>query len=165
MKQSSVVALMLLLFAFTMVGNVKAQEAGSIELKVVAEQELVTVDADGERQVTRVPAAKVVPGDEVIYTVTYENVGEKAAGSVVITNPIPEHMQYKDKSASGTGTAITFSVDGGKAYDTPGNLKVLDENGEEVPAKSSDYTHVRWRLEDPLAAGSQGSVNFKAILN
>lgn len=164
MKRIEPVALALLLLAFVGVGVVRAQQERPIELTMVAEQEITVINAQGEKEVKRVPAARVVPGNEVVYTIFYRNVGEEMADNVVITNPVPEHMMYKDGSADGKGTSITFSVDGGKTYDVPANLKVRDAEGEERPAKATDYTHVRWTLNESLAPEAQGLVSFRAIL-
>jgi uncharacterized repeat protein (TIGR01451 family) len=164
MKRIETVALALLLLAFVGAGVVRAQEERSIELTMVAEQEVTVINEEGEEEVKRVPAARVVPGDEVIYTIYYRNLGEQTADNVVITNPVPEHMMYKDGSAGGEGTSITFSVDGGKIYDVPANLKVRDAEGKENPAKAADYTHIRWILNESLPPEAQGIVSFRAIL-
>ena len=164
MKRIISVTLSFLLLAFTASSIVYAQAKGSIELRMTAEQEIEVVNADGEKEMRRIEAAKVVPGDEVIYTIHYMNAGAEPADSVVITNPIPIHMMYKEGSASGEGTAITFSVDGGKTYDLPENLIILDSKGKERPATASDYTHVRWTLTGSLLPETGGNVSFRAIL-
>ena len=58
------------------------------------------------------PAAKVVPGDEVVWTIVANNVCTTPAGDVAITNPVPEHMRYVGSSAFGPGANIEFSLDG-----------------------------------------------------
>ena len=164
MKGVLPVALSFLLFVSIGTGSARAQAKGTIELRMTAEQEIEVINADGVKEVKRVEAARVVPGDEVIYTIHYMNVGGEAADSVVITNPVPEHMVYKNRSALGEGTTITFSVDGGTAYDLPENLTVLDDEGKERPAKASNYTHVRWTFVESLLPETAGYVAFRAIL-
>ena len=164
MKRIKHIALSFLLIVFMGTSAVQAQAKGSIELRMLAEQEIEVVNAEGVKEMKRIEAARVVPGDEVIYTIQYMNVGEEAADSVVITNPVPDHMMYKNGSASGENTAVTFSVDGGKTYESPENLKVLDSEGKERPAKASDYTHVRWILSASLLPETGGYVSFRAIL-
>ncbi len=164
MKRSMRVALSLLILTCAGTATVWAQDKGGIELKAVAEQEVEVINESGEKEVKRVPAAKVVPGDEVIYTIYYTNVGQDLAEKVVITNPVPEHMRYAGGSALGEGAVITFSVDDGKTYDVPKNLKVLDADGKERPAKASEYTHVRWTLQKLLSPGAKGHVGFRAKL-
>jgi hypothetical protein len=81
---------------------------------------------------------------------------------VVITNPVPEHMLYLDQSAAGTGTAIEFSVNGGKSYGTPDKLNVTDASGKSRKAVASDYTHIKWTVSKPVEPGGRGEVLFKA---
>lgn len=146
--------------------HVWAEEKGSIELKSVAEVEIVVKNDKGEKEVKKVDAAKakVVPGDIVTFTTYYTNIGKEPAAAVVVTNPIPEHMLYGDGTAEGKGSKIEFSVDGGKSYGPAQRLKVIDSKGKERAAGASDYSHIRWTLIKPLVAGGKGSVSFKALL-
>ena len=139
--------------------------AADIRLKAVAEVEVTVVNDKGETEVKRVPAAKVVPGTEVIYTITVSNLGDQPADSVVVTDPIPENTTYVDRSAFGAGTKITFSVDGGKSYDLAGKLKVKDAAGKLRAATASDYTHIRWVLNFTLKPKDVAPVWFKARLD
>jgi len=141
-----------------------SQEKGAVELKAVAEMEVEVVGDDGQKEIQRVPAAKVVPGDVVIYTITYTNNGQEAAENFVIVNPVPEHMIFIAESAEGDNTEITFSVDGGDNYDIPGNLTITDSKGKPIAASISDYTHIRWVLNEPVAPEATGIVYFKAQL-
>ena len=77
----------------------------------------------------------MIPGDEVRYTITFENDGPNRsdAGTVVITNPVPENTQYIADSAFGSGTTIQFSVDGGKTFHPANELTVV-RDGAKVPA-------------------------------
>jgi len=142
-----------------------AQQKGSIVLTSVSEVEVVKLNAEGKKEVKRVDAAKaaVVPGDTVIFTVSYANTDTRPADRVVVINPVPRHVTYLDRSAEGKGTTIEFSVDGGKTYAAPGKLTVTTA-GKQRPAIAADYTHIRWVLVKPLAPGGQGSVSFRATL-
>ena len=62
-------------------------------------QEVDVKAADGTMHNERVPAAKVVPGTEVIYVITYRNAGKQPATEVVITNPIPAELAYRPERA------------------------------------------------------------------
>jgi len=154
----------LLPFVLLCNGAAWAQQSGRVELTLVAEQERQVITDKGEKELKRVPAAKVVPGDEVIYSIHYVNKGKEAADSVVIDNPVPEHMLYTQGSAAGADTAITFSVDKGKTYHPPSKLTVTGADGKERPATAADYTHIRWTLQKPLVPGGKGLVSFRARL-
>ena len=139
--------------------------AADIRLKAVAEIEVTVVNDKGETELKRMPATKVIPGTEVIYTITVSNLGDQPADSVVVTDPIPENTTYVDRSAFGAGTKITFSVDGGNSYDLADKLKVKDAAGNLRAATASDYTHIRWVLNFTLKPKDVAPVWFKARLD
>ena len=140
-----------------------AQESGHLNVTTIVQKEEVTVDDSGERQTRLVDAATVIPGDEVIYTVTFENVSDEPAENVVITNPLPEEMVYVDGSAFGPGAEIQFSVDGTN-FAGARDL-VVTENGRQRPAVAEDFTHIRWVMGDEIDSGAQGLARFRARLN
>jgi uncharacterized repeat protein (TIGR01451 family) len=140
-----------------------AQQKGAIVLKSVAQVEVAEKNQKGEKSVTRIDVTKAttVPGDTVVFTTHYTNTGKRPATSVVITNPIDEHMTYIDGSAEGNNTRIEFSTDG-KTYNSPDKLMVKNAQGMVRQARGEDYTGIRWTLTKPLSAGGSGSVSFKA---
>jgi len=138
---------------------------GEVELKTTAQQQVKVVDASGREVTKLVTASKVVPGDEVIYTITARNLSDQAVESVVIDDPIPEHMTYVMGSAVGEGTVITFSIDGGKSFDRSENLVLTDASGTSRTAEAKDYTNIRWTLETALAPAATRSVSFRAKLD
>jgi len=140
-----------------------AWSAHAVEIKVTAEVEIKVKAADGSEEVKLVPATKVPPGDMVIYTLHATNTGEKPAADVVMTDPIPEHMEYVDGSVTVDGGAkVTFSVDGGKTFAAKESLKVRGEDGAMRAALPADFTHIRWQLAKPLAPGEARAVSFRA---
>jgi uncharacterized repeat protein (TIGR01451 family) len=138
--------------------------AGALSLKTVVEKVVETQAADGTTKTELVPAASAVPGDQVVYTVTFKNVSSQAADNIRITNPIPAEMQYVAETASGPGSDVLYSVDGGKTYGRANELYVTDADGTRRQAGPADYTHIRWVLKSPLAAGAQGSARFRATV-
>lgn len=141
-----------------------AQEAGNIVVTTVAQQTEVLTDPSGDTRTQLVPVTKVLPGDEVTYTITFKNVGGEPVENVTVTNPVPEHMSYLDGSAFGPGTAITFSVDGGHSFAPAGTLAVALADGSTRPAAASDYTHIRWTYVRPAEPGELGIARFKAVV-
>jgi uncharacterized repeat protein (TIGR01451 family) len=135
-----------------------------VELNTMALTEVTTTNEAGQEVTTRVQAGKVVPGDEVIYTINFVNRGTEPAADVVITNPIPEHMVFTQVEESPRAAAVSMSADGGVRYDSPRNLKITDAKGQSRPAKAADFTHVRWTFQEPLEPGAEGSVSFRAQL-
>lgn len=141
-----------------------AQAEGDILVQSLAEVEREVADAAG-RKVKKREAVKVaVPGTTVIYTTRFTNQGAKPAGNVVIDNPIPKDTTFVAGSAFGANTAITYSVNGGKAYDVPARLRVATADGKGRAAEPADYTHIRWRYTRDLAPGQSGEVGFRVVI-
>lgn len=121
--------------------------------------------ADGTVSTRLVPAEKVVPGDEMHYTIVFRNDAKEPvdAGTVVITNPIPKDTVYLADSAFGSGTRVEYSVDGAKTFGAPDDLTVV-RDGATVPATSADYTTIRWTFGPALAPAAQSYVSFNVRL-
>lgn len=164
MKRVFIIIVFTLFTALILSSAVKAQAKGNIELKSVAEMEVEKFNEEGKKEIVRVPAAKVIPGNEVIFTNHYVNVSQEELENVVITNPIPQHMVYTEASAIGEETFISYSIDGGKTYDVPENLKKVGVDGEMHQARPSDYTHIRWNFQKPVPQNATGFVSFRARL-
>ena len=105
-----------------------------------------------------------IPGEQVIYTVTFENVGDKPATDVAIVNPVPEHTTYVAGSAGGPGTEVSFSEDGGRTGGAPEQLKLRGADGTERAATPADYTHVRWVLRNPLTPGAVAFARYRVVV-
>jgi len=138
--------------------------SGTVELTAIVQRETAIVDENGDKQIELVSADKVMPGEIVVYTITAKNVGQEPATNIVITDPLPQELDYRAGSAMGEDTSITFSVDGGKSYDVANALVVVDEGGAAKPAEPEDYTHIRWQLNSALEPGSSRYVRFRARL-
>ena len=158
-------AILFTLALFILSASAIADQPRPIELTTVVESEIVEKNAQGEEIIKRVPAAKVVPGDEVIYTTRFKYNGEDPATDIVITNPIPQFTQYKIGSASGDNTVIQYSVNNGDSYHSTAQLKVQDETGKEKAAEAEDYTDIRWTYRGQLEKGDEGIVEFRVVLN
>jgi uncharacterized repeat protein (TIGR01451 family) len=163
-KRFEVTAMLIVALVWGTISAIAAPGDGKVELKMAAEKEIEVTGANGEKIVQRVPAEKVIPGDEVIYTITYVNNGDEPAENLVVKNPIPEHMKYVAGSATGESSVITYSVDNGKSFDAPEKLTVKDAKGNMAPAKSTDYTNIRWTLSKSVAPKTSGLVSFRARL-
>ena len=158
-----IVAGLSILFA----GNALVAQAQSVEFVTKAERE-VEVEEKGVRIKKLAPPQKMVPGDEVLYTITYTNKLAKPAENIAVTNPLPKHTRYQEGSAAGDNADITFSVDGGKTFAPPNQLSVTvkDKSGKDTvrPAGGADYTHIRWVIKQSVAPGQSGAVRFRAVI-
>jgi uncharacterized repeat protein (TIGR01451 family) len=140
-----------------------AADEGCIVLKSVAEIEQEVVDAKGQKATKLVPVTKVVPGVEVIWTVTANNVCKQPSEQVTINNAVPAHMSYVADSAIGPGSEISYSLDG-KTFGAPAQLTV-NENGATRAARADEYRHIRWVFKSALQPGAQAFARFRAMLN
>jgi uncharacterized repeat protein (TIGR01451 family) len=138
-------------------------ERGCIELKTVAEVQETYVDERGNSATRLVPAGRVVPGDEITWTIVASNVCATPAGDVAITNPVPAHMRYVGTSAFGPGTEIEFSLDG-STFDAADTLTVAEPDGSRRPARADEYAAIRWRLPQPIGPRESLTVRYRATV-
>jgi uncharacterized repeat protein (TIGR01451 family) len=141
---------------------VSAQEKNCIELTTTAETEQEYVNAQGQKATRLVPAAKVLPGNEVVWTVTAKNVCSNPVDNVVVANSVPEHMTYVANSAMGVGTEITYSVDG-EDFKPAAALTVSDA-GASRAARPDEYRHIHWTYQASFAPGATAFVRYRALV-
>lgn len=132
-------------------------------VKAVAEVEIRAVQ-DGRDIVRLAPADRVVPGDQVVYTLEIRNPGRTAVRNPIVTYAVPSHMVYVADSATGPGAEVRYSIDDGHFFDRPENLQVSDADGHSRPAKPDEYTHIRWQLKNTLKSKSVAFARFRAAV-
>jgi uncharacterized repeat protein (TIGR01451 family) len=151
----------LLLAVALMVGLDGMAASDPISIKAIAEVEQSS-QVHGREATKLIPADRVVSGDTVIYTLEVRNTAPTSILRPVVTYAVPEHMTYTPDSAVGPGTEVTYSVDAGRSFDAPENLRIQEPGGELRAAKAADYTHIRWQLKNALKANSIAFVRFRA---
>ncbi len=142
-----------------------APALGQIDLQhTVQKVERVALDS-GEVEVRLVDAERVIPGDELRYTVYFRNDGDRPIdpATIVITDPLPRKTTYIEGTAFGAGTEIRFSVDGGQTFGAPDELTLV-QDGVETAARPEDYTTIRWEFSPVLEPGEQSHVAFNVQL-
>ncbi len=139
-----------------------AVASADVKLENTVNKVVTFVNEAGEPQRRLVDVDSVVPGDELRYTVKFTNEGNEVvdAGSIVITNPIPQNTAYLQDTAFGSGTSIEYSVDNGATY---GSARELEAQVGDV-ASASDYTTIRWVFMPELEPGATGYVSFNVKL-
>lgn len=150
-----------LLIGFGVIGFTRVAAADPISIKAIAEVEQ-TSQTPGRESTKLVPAARVVSGDTVFYTLEVRNTAPTSVQRPIVTYAIPAHMIYLSDSAVGPGTEVTYSVDGGRSFDAPENLRIQEPGGEMRSAAAADYTHIRWQLKNALKGNSVAFVRFRA---
>ncbi|HEY8521803.1 MAG TPA: hypothetical protein VIN61_17160 [Gammaproteobacteria bacterium] len=131
-------------------------------------ERLVAAAADGEEgasaPVLEPVTGALAAGDELLYTVSFENVGGAPASDVRITQPLPDGVRYVPGTAVGPGAVASYSADGGRTFGAPEELTAPAGGGMRRPAEAGDYTHIRWRLPGTLAPGAKGFLRFRAVV-
>jgi uncharacterized repeat protein (TIGR01451 family) len=167
---SACFALIAWLGAWPAAGQVGGEAAGAstttsgLSLTTSLEKLMEVPGGDGEAIAELIPVTVPLPGDEIVYTVTFTNLNTEAVENVRITSVIPTAMRYLAGTAFGPGCQILFSVDGGRTYGFPTELSVVAEDGSPRVADGADYTHIRWIMQAPLDAGARGFARFGAIV-
>lgn len=138
-----------------------ATEAVELQTQLLAEvRESI---GSRERQLFRlVPATRLSQGQVVYYTVRITNPTPIFANKVQVSQMIPANTTYLDGSAGGPGAEIEFSIDGGQSFARAQDLKLADGVTRAPPER---YTHIRWRLRNPLAPGAVALARFRATFN
>lgn len=138
-----------------------AQAKSAVALESVIEVERTVKTADVETKTYGSPAkGTVIPGDNLRFSIQYANTSDEPASALSVTNPIPtavEFIRVEEDWAQ-------VSVDGGNSFGALADLSVTSMNAQGVSetraANPADVTHIRWKLDRPLAPKEKGSLRF-----
>ncbi len=132
---------------------------GVIKFTNVAMKQVVKIDAKGEKTIEYVEPKTAIPGDIIRYDIGFENISDQEVSNIVVNNPVPNNSKYRDKSAKGEDTDISFSVDG-TTFAEPSRLVLKDNTGKTLLATAAQYKHIRWVYKKPLPPGAKSTVSF-----
>lgn len=141
-----------------------AAQASALTAKQTVEKEIVTVSADGTQTVRLEPAALVVPGETVVYTVDFVNDSAEPATDLVLAMPIPSDVRYLEGTAEREGATLLFSSDGGATFQPRDAMEIPAVGGGSRNARAEDLTHIQWTIAGPVPVGAADKVRFKARL-
>jgi len=138
-----------------------------VVLSVDVKEEISAPDAQGDIRIVRRDVDRADPGDVLVYTLTYTNLGSTPAANARVDDPIPAGTLLLPSSVEGGKARVTFSADGGKSFAAGPLTRTIDgPDGKpvtvELPAEK--YTHIRWTAPDTLAAGESRTASFKVIV-
>lgn len=138
--------------------------SASLTAEQTVEKVVETIAEDGTVTTELVAADVVAPGDMVVYGLSYSNNTDSLAEGVALTMPVPDEVDYVEGSATSENVKVSFSVDGGNTFTSRGELTVsLD--GDTRTALAEDITHIQWRFDEGIPAGTAGKITFSAVLN
>ena len=109
---------------------------------------------------SRKPASRSRRASRSFYVLTYRNGGTRPADGVVITNPLAQDLVY-------AGPADTrpplVSIDG-QTFGPLASLSKAKAGGASAPATAADVKAIRWTLDQPVPAGGEVQLSFRARL-
>ena len=150
--------ILLALLALLMPAAALAADGVSLVSKVFVER--VETTPEGRSVTTRAEPDVVIPGDRLVFVLSYRNDGAEPATDLVLTNPVPDSVVF-----SGTDDQrAVVSVDGGKTWGALGSLTVVGTDGASRPAEAADVTHIRWSLDRPVPGGAAGELSFRGLV-
>lgn len=109
---------------------------------VASAQDVTVSETEGDNPTLRVAklASRITakPGDEVDFTIRFDNVGNQTIGNVTIIDKLTARLEF---------------VEGSAECSVPGNLVKTENEAGSVT--------LRWEIEDPLDIGKGGIIRFK----
>jgi uncharacterized repeat protein (TIGR01451 family) len=118
-------------------------------------------DASGKTATQPVATANVLPGVEVIYSITVSNDCSRPVSDVVVDKLVPENMNYLKGTAKGDGTDRIFSVDG-RNFARFDNLRVQHSDGTWHTASAEDVKAIRWIFNASINPDQHSVIQFHA---
>jgi uncharacterized repeat protein (TIGR01451 family) len=137
-----------------------AQTANAVALNSDVMVERTSTDAQGRTQTTLETPRVVVPGDNLVFILRYQNNGARPATDFTITNPLPTAVAF----TGAQDASAVVSVDGGRNWGQLAQLTVRNQDGSTRPARADEVTHVRWTFAQPIPAGQAGRLMFRGIV-
>jgi hypothetical protein len=95
---------------------------------------------------------------EHLYTLRFRHEGEAPLAVLQLVHPLPAGEEYVPHSATGPRAEISYSVDGGRSFGRPGELRRPadpDDSGQATDraATPADYSHIRWEIPGAPSTG------------
>lgn len=141
-----------------------ALSAHALTAQQTVEKETTVIGADGSVQTVREAVEKIIPGERVVYSLTYANDEAAAANDIVLTMPIPSEVKFIEGSADAPATNVSYSADGGETFSTRQSVMLMDNTGNVRAAGADELTHIRWTVPGPIEAGNGGVLSFSATV-
>jgi uncharacterized repeat protein (TIGR01451 family) len=122
----------------------------AIQLRLAQAKKVTT--NDGYKLVS-VTSAK--PGDTIVYSVTANNISDRAVNKLRIDQKIRPGTVYVANSATPISNAsLMFSIDGGKSFSPQ---PIVNKK----PAPANAYTNIRWSYFGSFAPKSKSNVSYE----
>ena len=131
---------------------------------VITAQNLMAGD---ERHQEQADPNALLPGDVVLFRLTFTNRLDVPVRNVEFKDPLPAGLRYLGSSATADrdDVVIAYSIDGGRTFlADPLIEEVIDGERVTRPAPPEMYTHIRWLVRDWVQPGARVTAEFRAQL-
>jgi uncharacterized repeat protein (TIGR01451 family) len=148
-------------------GAARAQTANQVTISSEAQIERVETTQDGKERVTYKKPGDVIviPGDKVVFTLKYANLGGTPATGFKATNPMPGPVQFLGAAEDWAEVSVDGGSNWGRLSALTVKVKTADGLSETVrTAQVEDVTHVRWIFATAIAPGGKGSVSYRGVI-
>jgi hypothetical protein len=154
------IALTAFFFTTAVMAQAPAPAASNVKLTSATFVAKTVTDDKGVKSNKLFPATRVLPGDPLVFQLSYNNIGTGPATRFVINNPVPNGAEFTGVREA----SATVSVDSGKTFGALATLKVKGADGKLRGATAADVTQIRWTFTQPIAVGGKGTVMFYAVV-
>jgi hypothetical protein len=137
-----------------------APHSSKLELESRFFRETAKADANGATQRGLASVSSVRSGDRLLFVIRYRNAGTAPITDGAIVSELPARVAIDPNQSD----RVEVSVDGGRRWDRPGATFILSSEGRLIPAPGQTPTHVRFKLDRPVAPGASGQAMFRATL-
>ncbi len=151
---------MLALAATLTISTANAAPTSQLTLESRVFRETIEQDVNGAPTRALASTATLRPGDRVLFVIRYRNDSNRPVAPTSIVSPLPQPVMI-DPASSGN---LQVSTDGGRRWDRPGATFTITPAGTLRPASGQAATHVRVRIDQPIAPGASGQTMFRATL-
>ena len=128
----------------------------AIEIRSSVFVEKISATDDGNRRVLA-QTDKHRPGDDLLFILRYRNAGREPARNIILTQKVPPRVDF----VASPSADAEVSVDGGRSWGQLSALRVRTKGGGSRAARASDVTHVRFRIDDTIDAGTGGKIVYR----
>ncbi len=146
--------------ALVLKGAVDPQADVKIDSSIRVERTEISATGESVTTLHDPASVKIIPGDRLLFTNSYSNLGQNAVTGFVVNNPVHSAVSFVEALEDWA----LVSVDGGQNYGKLVELSVADATGDMRPAGTADVTHIRWVLPSPIASGASGELRFRGTV-
>jgi len=135
-------------------------DVSSLQVTLLPELRIVE-SGSKEPRYRFVPAQQINQGQEIYYTVRITNRTKEKVKHATVEQPVPANTHLVERSVTGGGATISYSVDGGKTFITSSEWRAAVSDSH-APIR---ITHIRWQFRHALAPHVTVLARFRVVFD